>query len=200
MHSPEKLLQIIAEMNATIANEKTSQAVLERKSRDLHLKLEALTTIETELGRIMQQMEALAIDQAKRHEVEHQVEITRDAISQSEIRAKDLQVQAAQQSRQMHAAQEKQARLTAAQTERRERLAIRLQELQAEWNSISEERNLIIARIEQSERTCKEYEVKMAEMKRTHESELQLTRNDYVALKAKVLSYNADLRKAIKPA
>lgn len=199
VHSPEKLLQIIAEMNASIASEKANISQLERKSRELQMKLESLAQLEQELLRTLQGMECLQSDLHKRDELIRKVSEERDAIERQHIASKDLSIKETQMSRQLLSAQEKLSRLQKHQQERREKASARLKTLQEEYQVVAEERSKASLRIEQSEKVIKDFESRMNELRRSHESEVAAMRSECVALKARVILYANEVKKNLFP-
>lgn len=199
VHSPEKLLQIISEMNAGITNEKNNVTQLERKSRELQMKLEALAQLEQELLRTLQGMEALQADLKKKEELLSKVREEREDIERQQILAKDLSIKETQMTRQMAAAQDKLARLHRSQQERRDRVATRLKTLQEEYQVVADDRGRASAKIEQSDKLVKDFEMRMNELRRGHESEIAAMRTECVALKARVVSYTTEMKKQLRP-
>lgn len=200
VHSPEKLLQIIAEMNSSISSEKQNLAAIEKKSRDLQMKLEALASLEQDLLRTLQGLESLGADLKKKDELLGSVQAERDSIERHQIQSKDLAIKETQLSRQIQSAHEKLVKLQGIQLERRAKLAKRLEELQRDYRAVSEERSNAMLKIEQSEKIVKDFETKMSDIKRAHEAEIVAMRGECVALKAKVFAYTNELKKALCPA
>lgn len=198
VHSPDKLLQIIAEMNASITNEKSNIAQLERRSRELQMKLEALAQLEQELLRTLQGMEILNGDLKKRDELLCKVREERDSIERQQILSKDLSIKETQITRQLNAAQEKASRLQRAQQDRRDKIATLLKTLQEEYQVVAEERSRASAKIEQSDKLVKDFESRMAELRRSHETEVAAMRTECVALKARVMGYTSEMEKHVK--
>ena len=196
VHSPEKLLQIIAEMNANISHEKTNISQLERKSRELQMKLESLVQLEQELLRTLQGMECLLSDLQKRDELVRKVSEERDSIERQHIASKDLAIKDTQMCRQLSAAQEKLSRLQKQQQERHEKISIRLKTLQEEYQVVAEDRTKASLKIEQSEKIIKDFESRMNELRRSHESEVASMRSECVSLKARVIAYANEVKKS----
>jgi kinetochore protein Nuf2 len=195
VHSPEKLLQIIAEMNASITSEKSNVSQLEKRSRELQMKLEALAQLEQELLRTLQGMESLNSDLRKRDELLTKVQEERDSIERQQILAKDLSIKETQMSRQLNAAQDKVSRLQRGQQERREKMGTRLKTLQEEYQIVAENRSRAASKIEQSDKLVKDFEARMGELRQSHETEVATMRTECVALKARVASYTNEMKK-----
>lgn len=195
IHSPEKLSQIISEMQTSIQTEKLAIHQVDRKSRELQSKLESLSHLEQDLLRSLQGMESLSADIRKRDDIIQKVADEREIIDQKQILVKDLSIKETQLKRQMTSTSEKLSRLQKSQIERRERTQERLQSLNLEYKSVSEERVAALAKIEQSERMVKDLELKINDLGRNHEAEISAIRSDCVNLKAKVISYITDIRK-----
>lgn len=198
VHSPEKLLQIIAEMNASISAEKQNLAAIEKKSRDLQMKLEALASLEQDLLRTLQGLESLGADLKKKDDLLASVQTERDSIERHQIQSKDLAIKETQLSRQIQGAHEKLVKLQGIQLERRAKLAKRLEELQRDYRAVSEERAGAMLKVEQSEKIVKEFETKMNDVRRAHETEIVAMRGECVALKARVFAYTHELKKTLR--
>lgn len=195
VHSPEKLVQLLTEMDLAAKTEKTNISHLEKKSRELQMKLEALATLEQELLRTLQGMETLQSDMRKMDEVLMRVREEKETIERQQIMAKDLAIKETQLNRQMMAAQDKLNRLQKTQQEKREKLHEKLQKLQSEYEVVAQERSAANLKIESSEKMVKDFEVKMSELRRSHDGEVAAMRNECVALKARVLAYTSELKK-----
>lgn len=198
VHSPEKLLQIIAEMNASITHEKSNLGALEKKSRDLQMKLDSLAELELEIVRTIQGMESLQADLRKKSELINKVREERESIERQQILAKDLAIKEGQMARQLASAQDKLNRLQQNQEERRGKIKVQLKALQDEYQAVADDRNQCLSKIEQSDRLVKDFEMKMSDLRRGHEAEMAGMRSECVALRAKVGSYIEEMKKQIK--
>ncbi len=198
VHSPEKLLQIIEEMATNIAAEKAALTALERKSRDLQMKVEALAHLEGELERTLKGMELLNGDFKKRDELTLKVRQEREAIERQQILVKDLTIKEAQLARQITSASDKLARLQEGQNEHRQLMSTRLQALHDEYQGVADERSRIAVRIDANEKTIKDFEGRIADLARSHEAEVSAMRTDCVSLKGRVMAYTAEIKKHLQ--
>lgn len=190
-------VQIIAEMNSSINAEKTNLAQLEKKSRELQVKMEALQSVEADVSKACQQLELNEAALKKRSEVLAQIQAEQESIDGQQTAMNDLIIREQQLLRQMAAAQDKLGRLQTQQENRRQQVSQRLKVLQEEYGVVAEERARVAAKVEQSERVIKDFESKMADLRRTHETEMVNLRADCMALKAQVLQYSNDVKKAL---
>lgn len=197
VHSPEKLLQIIAEMNGSIAAEKHNLTQLERKSRELQVKMDALLSIEQDVGRALAQLELNEAALRKKAEVASRTFHEQELIGAQTTTLNDLAIREQQLLRQLAGAQDKLGRLQTQQEARRQQVGERLRALQAEYGGVAEERARVTAKSEQAERVVKDFEARMGDLKRTHETEMVNLRADCLLLKSQVLAYSGEVKKAL---
>ena len=197
VHSPEMLVQIIAEMNASIQSEKATISQFEGKSRELQRKLDALCHLEVDLSRILGSLSAFKEDCKKLAEFKDSINKEKDNICQQQNLARNLAAKESQLTRQLSLIQSKVDRLHVAQREKREKTENKLQNLQLEYQQTSEDRQRATARIEGNEKLIKEYEHKMSELRQLHESELALVRSECINMKSKVIQYLNELKKQL---
>lgn len=92
VHSPEKLMSIIAELNSNISCERSNLSGLEKKSREVQVKLDSLLSIEHDLAKCIQMMEECD-EEIRKYESSHaQVENEKSLIEKKENSIKDLDV------------------------------------------------------------------------------------------------------------
>lgn len=184
-------------MNLSIGAEKTNLAQLEKKSRELQLKMEALAAVEADVSRACQQLELNDAALRKRAEVLARTQAEQEAIDAQQTAMNDLTIREQQLLRQLAAAQDKLARLQAQQEQRRQQVGQRLQVLQDEYAAVAEERSRVTGKVEQSDKVIKDFELKMTELRRTHDAEMVSLRTDCLALKAQVMAYSGEVKKVL---
>ena len=184
-------------MNSAISLEKNNLTQLERKSRDLQIKLEGLMTVENDIVKTLQQLELNEVALKKQHEVKSQLQIEQDAIERQQTLLNDSTIREQQLLRQMGAAQEKLSRLQTQQEQRRQQIGQRLKQLQDEYAMVADERTKVILKIEQSEKVIKDFEAKMGDIRRVHEAEMLNLRSDCLTLKTQVILYTNEVRKSL---
>lgn len=92
VHSPEKLLSIISELNSSIVSEKSNLSALEKKSREVQLKFDSLIAIELDLVKSIQIMEECDEEIKKFEQANAQVDNEKSLIEKKEIQIKDVDV------------------------------------------------------------------------------------------------------------
>lgn len=185
-------------MNASIAAEKTNLAGLERRSRELQVKLEALGTLETDLSKTQALLETAEQAIQKRRETLQRLQEEQDRVDGQQTALNDLLIKEQQMQRQLTAAQDKLSRLQGQQEQRRQSATARLTALQAEYGQVAEERAKAAAEIDQAERTLKELEMAGAEMLRMHEADLYNLRGDCLVLKDQVMRYCGEVKRQLE--
>lgn len=198
VHSPEKLLQIIEEMTGTINTERVNLEQLDRKSREMQSKLDALLTLEQELSRTVKSLDAIHKDFKEKDQLLMDVWECREAIEKEDLTTKDLQVKESQLARQLALAQDKCNRLSKSQDERRSTLAKQIASLQSEFSAVVEERARSIRNIEANEKAVKELDAHTSELRKGHDTEISQMRGECVTLKARVLSYTGEMKRSLK--
>lgn len=161
------------------------------------MKMEALSVVETDLTKALQQLDLNESGSKKRSEVLSQLQNEHDSIERQQTLMNDLNIREQQLLRQLSAAQDKLSRLQTQQEQRRHQIGERLRVLQEEYAVVSEERAKVLAKVEQSEKVIKDFETKMADLRRSHESEMINLRSDCLALKTQVILYSNEVKKAL---
>ena len=184
-------------MNSSITSEKANLAQLEKKSRELQMKMEALGSVEADVSKAVQQLELTDAALKKRSDVLARVQAEQEAIDAQTTAMNELSIREQQLLRQLGAAQDKLGRLQSQQEQRRQQIGQRLKVLQEEYGVVAEERTRVTAKVEQSEKVVKDFEQKMADLRRTHEAEMVNLRSDCLHLKSQVISYSNEVKKTL---
>lgn len=161
IHSPEKLMQIISEMNASIQSERSNLAQLEKKSRELQMKLDALTQIESDTARSLNLLEQNDEIVKKHDSLIIQLQDDKETINKKNVYIKDLELKEQQCRRQSTVSQEKLSKLMQQQALRREQVQKQMTELSQEYNAASDERARHLKKMEQTEQAIKDTELKV---------------------------------------
>lgn len=161
VHSPEKLMQIIFEMNASIQSERANLAQLERKSRELQMKLDALTQIEADTTRALNLLEQNDEIVRKRDSLIIQLQDDKETINKKNVYIKDLELKEQQCRRQLTVSQEKFSKLLQQQEQRRAQIEIQLNTLRQDYSTLSEERSRLLNKMDQTEKMIKDMESKV---------------------------------------
>jgi predicted nucleic acid-binding Zn-ribbon protein len=184
-------------MNNSISAEKTNLSQLEKKSRELQMKMEALLNVEADVAKACQQLELNEAALKKKSEVLSNIQTEQESIDAQQTTMNDLTIREQQLLRQLAAAQDKLSRLQTQQEQRRQQIGQRLKTLQEEYTIVAEERARVMAKVEQSDKVIKDFEFKMADLRRTHEAEMVNLRADCLSLKSQVLVYSNEVKKSL---
>ena len=117
-------------MNASIASEKANLNQLEKKSRELQVKMEALATVEADIVKALQQLELAEQALKKKNEVLFRIQEEQASIEAQQTSINDLNIREQQLNRQLSAAQDKLTRLQSQQERKRQQIGQRLKVLQ----------------------------------------------------------------------
>lgn len=154
-------MQIIAEMNASIQSERTNLAQLEKKSRELQMKLDALTQIETDTTRALNLLEQNDEIVKKRDSLIIQLQDDKETINKKNVYIKDLELKEQQCRRQLTVSQEKYSKLLQQQDQRRSQIENQLTTLRQDYNTLSEERSRLVNKMDQTDKMIKDMESKV---------------------------------------
>lgn len=154
-------MQIITEMNASIQSERTNLAQLEKKSRELQMKLDALTQIETDTTRALNLLEQNDEIVRKRDSLIIQLQDDKETINKKNVYIKDLELKEQQCRRQLTVSQEKYSKLLQQQDQRRAQIENQLTTLRQDYNTLSEERSRLVNKMDQTDKMIKDMESKV---------------------------------------
>ncbi len=150
-------------MNTSIQTERTNLSALERKSRELQMKLDALTQIEQDLSRALNLLEQNDEIVKKRDSLTIQLQDDKEAINKKNVYLKDLELKEQQCKRQWTVSQEKHAKLLQQQEQRRGQIEAQLATLRQDYTTLSEERARLLNKMDQTEKMIKDMESKVRE-------------------------------------
>lgn len=154
-------MQIISEMNASIQSERANLAQLEKKSRELQMKLDALTQIEADTTRALNLLEQNDEIVKKRDSLIIQLQDDKETINKKNVYIKDLELKEQQCRRQLTVSQEKHSKLLQQQDQRRSQIETQLAALRQDYSALSEERARLISKMDQTEIMIKDMESKV---------------------------------------
>jgi kinetochore protein Nuf2 len=161
VHSPEKLLQIISEMQASIASERASLSSLEKRSRELSGRVDQLVKLEGELKRCMQQLDQNEANSKRVEELEKEIAAMKDKNERQRMELEEMSVRQQHLKRQYNLAADKLSRLTTQQESKRQEFAERLSVLRRDYSTLSEERAQMAAKMDDTDRLVKDMEQKV---------------------------------------
>lgn len=148
-------------MNASITNEKANLSQLERKSRELQMKLDMLSMIEQDTVKSMQLVENNASLLKEKHVLAKALEEGLEEAKKHQASLAELSIREEQLQRQMNTACEKLARLESLQIEKRSGFQSQLLSLREEYGRLVSERAALSLKVEGSDKMVKEIEQKV---------------------------------------
>lgn len=154
-------MQIIAEMNSSIQSERANLAQLEKKSRELQMKLDALTQIEADTTRALNLLEQNDEIVKKRDSLIIQLQDDKETINKKNVYIKDLELKEQQCRRQLTVSQEKYSKLLQQQDQRRSQIEAQLTNLRQDYSTLSEERSRLVNKMDQTDKMIKDMESKV---------------------------------------
>lgn len=149
-------------MNSSIQSERANLSQLEKKSRELQMKLDALTQIEQDLTRALNLLEQNDEIVRKRDSLTIQLQDDKEALNKKNVYIKDLELKEQQCRRQLSIAQEKHAKLLEQQHARRQQIEGQLGTLRQDYATLSEERSRLLSKMDQTDKMIKDMELKVS--------------------------------------
>lgn len=195
--NPERLFQIVAELSASITQEKNSLLQQEKKLRDLQGRIDTLVEMDIELQRCHRMLQDVEEEIRKITEKKCSLQKESEQIAQAQSKLKDANAQDQHLKRQLSAAQEKIARLTKQQSSKRESVEERLLEMREEHQNLIRDRAETQLRVDANEREHRELLNRIAEATKSYESALAASQSVYDRVRLDVTQYSNALKKAI---
>ena len=195
--NPERLFQVVSELNANIASEKAALAVLDKKSRELQAKIDALHAVEQDLNKSFKMMESVKEEIEKITLLSKRISSEQEKITSKQSSLKDLNAQDTNLKRQLGNMQEKINKLQRQQVSKRESVEERFVQLRAESEELLVERSEVQKKIEANETVYREIAAKIAEAKKKHEQEVLKAVTACDKMRLQVEEYCAEMRKAL---
>lgn len=148
-------------MNASINSERANLSQLERKSRELQMKLDMLSMIEQDTVKSTQLVESNESLLKEKHVLARALEEGLEEAKRHQANLAELSIKEEQLRRQLNAACEKLARLESSQIEKRNGFQCQLLSLREEYSQLVSERATLSLKIESSDKIVKEIEQKV---------------------------------------
>jgi kinetochore protein Nuf2 len=164
VHSPEKLLQILSEMQASIASERSGMQSLERRSRELTNRVEMMSILEEQFKRSIQHLDHCDTMSKRCEDLVKQGNQLREQHLRQQSDLEELSVREQHLRRQLSLAQEKLARLTSQQEQKRQEFAERLAVLRRDYGQLSEERMALTAKMDDTDKLVKDMDQKVDDL------------------------------------
>lgn len=148
-------------MNTSIQSERSNLAQLEKKSRELQMKLDALTQIEADSTRALNLLEQNDEIVKKRDSLIIQLQDDKETINKKNVYIKDLELKEQQCRRQLTVSQDKYSKLLHQQDQRRSQIEEQLTTLRQDYSTLSEERSRLVNKMDQTDKMIKDMESKV---------------------------------------
>lgn len=148
-------------MNQSINNEKQLLNSLEKRSREMQIKLEVLTNIEGELTKTIQIVAQLDELLRRRNELESKLESNKEIFNQKQSNIQELEINLQQQIRQVQILQQKLSNIRTSQFEKRNQFEANLNNLRDCYTQLIEERSSVNKDVEKTELSIKQIEEKV---------------------------------------
>ncbi|KAI8928768.1 Nuf2 family-domain-containing protein [Entophlyctis helioformis] len=193
VHSPEKLKQVIIEMNRLLLEDKALVVSSEKKTRELLHKIDLMNSVEQEILACQKIMTECNVEQKRAEEAAQRLSADLEVIEQKKADLKGLEVKEQQLQRQVKSANEKIARLEKHQSAKQSASMEKIAALKEEHEQLSNERAAAQARADENERVATAMEDKIAQLRKKMESELSLIWSDYERLLSELNVYQQSL-------
>ncbi|EGF76767.1 hypothetical protein BATDEDRAFT_21005 [Batrachochytrium dendrobatidis JAM81] len=182
VHSPEKLKQVIAEMNRSLQEDKTYVVHTEKKNRELTHKIELMNAVEQDIIMCQNIMGECTTEQARAEEASQKLLSDIDVINKKKSELKDQEVHRQQLQRQLKNANEKLQRLEQHRVSKEQDTASRINALKEEHEILAAERDVAQKRVDDHERLVVDMEDKIKQLQKNMDSELFAIASDYELL------------------
>lgn len=136
-------------------------AQLEKRSRDMQIRLESIIKVEDDLKKCGEALNDLDDLFRTRDNLNRQIKDLGDNSIKFQSSLRDKENRLEQVNRQLSSAHEKLSKLHSQQQSKREQVQTRLKELRDEYAQLSEERSKVMLKIDQTDKMIKEMEVKV---------------------------------------
>ncbi|KAL2912180.1 kinetochore-associated Ndc80 complex subunit nuf2 [Polyrhizophydium stewartii] len=193
VHSPEKLKQVIAEMNRSLQEDKAFVLAAEKKTRELTYKIELMDTVEQDIFACQKAMAECIAEQKRAEEATQKLVADREVIAQKRAELRDQEIRDQQLQRQLKAANEKMARLEQHQAAKQQAGNARIAALKEEHERLSVERAAAQARADENERVTATMDDKTSQLRLTMDAELSSIMADFDRLALDLDVYQQEL-------
>lgn len=198
VHSPEKLKQLISDMGTSLASEKNSIASLEKKSRELQNKIDAIEIVEQDILNCIKLMEECEIEIARVEEASRKVVKHQEMVDQKELEVREVEVKDQQLNRQLANAEDKLARIQRSAEAKREAAQKKMSEIRKEYNIMIVERAERAHEIDRKRAMIESTEKKISELRAHIESEVTAVQSEYSKLKSHIELYMDEMNRCME--
>ncbi|KAJ3195182.1 kinetochore-associated Ndc80 complex subunit nuf2 [Irineochytrium annulatum] len=195
VQSPEKLQQAISDMNQSVHSEKQNIAAVDKRARDLHLKIQMFTAIDNDAMSNIKLMEECEAEMIKANAAKARVQEERENIENKQLEMKNTNIREQQLNRLQHNIEEKISRLAKHEAAKREARDSKLSTINSEYESIAKERERNMLKAEANYRRVIDEEQKATDLKKKSEAEIAALKKMQVTLQGKVDYYKNELIK-----
>ncbi|KAJ1336953.1 hypothetical protein BSLG_006713 [Batrachochytrium salamandrivorans] len=197
VHSPEKLKQVIAEMNRSLQEDKAYAVTTEKKNRELTHKIELMNGVEQDIIVCQRIMVECSSEQAKAEAAAQKLCADIDVINRKKSELKDQEIRQQQLQRQLKSANERLQRLEQHLALKQESSTQRITSLREEHEQLSSERAIAQLRADENERVASAMEDKIGQLQENMDSELAAIASDYERLISETKMYQQGLINAM---
>ncbi|KAF8477156.1 Nuf2 family-domain-containing protein [Kalaharituber pfeilii] len=187
--SPDKLQQVITDMNNTLITEKTLCDTLERKIRALQTSTESFIIIEADVSACIKVMEECESELVKVEEMSRKVSRHEEILKSRENENKDIERKEALLQRQLETLKEKIEKSRATAEQKREMAQKRMEELKGVYDELSRERQEKNKEMDKKKMRIEQIEKQMMDLKEAIEDEVHRTHNEMARMKAHIETY-----------
>ncbi|KAF8420398.1 Nuf2 family-domain-containing protein [Tirmania nivea] len=195
--SPEKLQQVIVDMNATLLSEKNLSDTLERRIRALQTSTESFTIVEADVTSCIKIMEECEGWLVKMEEMARKVSRHEEVLKSRENENKDVERQEALLTRQLEHLRERIDRVRSQAEGKREQAQKRMEELKGVYDELSRERGEKSKEMERKKMKIEQIEKKMADLKEKTEDEVHRAHVEMAKMKAHIETYIREMEQRI---
>ncbi|KAJ4488227.1 Nuf2 family-domain-containing protein [Lentinula aciculospora] len=183
VQSPERVKRSISTMSVGRAEYKKTVTINEAKTRDLQTKINALVIIEQDLRTCIDQLQVVEKEMKALQDMQNDLAELKDQLDDKHIERNELQLKQERVAKQLENAH---AKLTLTQQRAADKKAANariIERLQAEYNTMDEERKENDFQLAEIRKEASEVEEKMSEHLKASEEELHSLLKEYWSLK-----------------
>ncbi len=197
VQSPRKLKQAIVEMGASLATDKTSVSSLEKRSRELQAKVEAMGFVEQDLQACLRLMEECETEMHRVEEARKKVARQNESVEQKQIEVREVEVKEQQLARQLNNAEDKLSRARRQAEAKREAAQKKMSEIQTDYATVTAERQMRSKEMEKKKANIEYVEQKMADLRSQNDNEMRNVQLEYAKLQSHISLYFGEMEQAM---
>ncbi|TPX50490.1 hypothetical protein SeLEV6574_g00865 [Synchytrium endobioticum] len=194
VHSPEKLKQVLVDMNASLASEKVNVQTLEKKAREIQARIEMMHVVEQDVNACVGLLHDCEEQKSKFEEAQKLLTADRESVAKKEGELRELKIKEQSMKRQLMNSQEKLQRLQKYSQQKRDKLEERLGKLRDEYGATHHERAATQGKIDECIAVSKETEEKSFELARAMDAEMTQIQTDFARIKSQLELYMDEMR------